>query len=102
MKSRDDDNRWQFHTTGPNCHWCYHRDTAFVWGPYGTNVCAVCQELIEAGRQWEVVEALAAQMTVQRRRWLWFDPERWRKREHGLIGRWLEVRTTCRPTTPDD
>ena len=53
--SRDDD-RWQFHTTGPNCHWCYHRDTAFVWGPYGTNVCAVCQELIEAGRQWEVVE----------------------------------------------
>jgi len=29
------------------------------------------------------------------------DPERWRQREHGLIERWLEVRTTCRPTTPD-
>jgi hypothetical protein len=89
-----DDDRWQFHTAGPNCHWCYHRDTAFVWGPYGTNVCAVCQRLIEAGRQWEVVEALAAQMTV-RGRWLWFDLERWRKREHYLIERWLNIRTTC-------
>ncbi len=98
MKSRDDD-RWQFHTTGPNCHWCYHRDTAFVWGPYDTNVCAVCQELIEAGRQWDVVEALAARMTV-RDRWLHLDPEDWRQNEHALMERWLRVRTDCRPPTP--
>lgn len=73
MTSRDDD-RWHFHSAKPHCHWCYHRDTAFVWGPYDTNVCAVGQELIEAGRQGEAVEALAAQMTV-RGRWLWLDPE---------------------------
>ena len=36
-----DDDRWQFHTAGPNCHWCYHRDTAFVWGPFSTNVCGL-------------------------------------------------------------
>ncbi|MGI9157703.1 MAG: hypothetical protein ACR2FG_13905 [Marmoricola sp.] len=66
----------------------------------GLDLAALLAAGPEAGRQWGVVEALAAQMTV-RGRWLWVDPERWRKREHGLIGRWLEVRTTCRPTTPD-
>lgn len=25
-----------FRTSGPNCHWCYHRPTAYVWCPYST------------------------------------------------------------------
>ncbi len=36
------DDRWLFHTSGPNCHWCASGETAFVWGPYGTNICPGC------------------------------------------------------------
>jgi hypothetical protein len=85
-----------FHTVGPNCHWCYERGTAYVWGPYGTNVCEHCQGLISEGRDWEVVEALAARMTV-RGGWHMLDPEGWRQREHERMARWLSIRTDCRP-----
>jgi len=88
------DDRWLFRTSGPNCHWCYTGMTAFVWGPYGTNVCAHCQCLFDEGRQWEVPETLAARMTV-RDRWMGADPEQWREREHRLIAKWLTIRTTC-------
>jgi hypothetical protein len=70
-------------------------------GPYGTNVCAHCEELIDEGREWEVVEALAAQMTV-RNGWHSLDPERWRRNEHENITRWLEVRTTCETKAQDE
>jgi len=84
----------EFHTSGPNCHWCASGETAFVWQPYGTNVCAPCQELISAGREWEVVEGVAARLTV-RDGWHLADPESWRDHEHERMARWLEIRTTC-------
>lgn len=74
------------------CHWCSLRPQEFVWGPYGTRVCARCEQIIEGGGSWEVVEEVAARITV-RGGWSVLDPGRWRQREHGKIGRWLEVRT---------
>jgi hypothetical protein len=76
------DDRWHFHTSGPNCHWCAAGKTALVWGLYGTNVCADCQALFDEGRQWEVAETVAARITV-RGRWVGgVNPERWRDQEH--------------------
>lgn len=72
-----------------------------AWGPYGTRVCAHCDELISQGRADEVVEELAARMTV-RDAWHGLNPEEWRRREHDLMQRWLKVRTTSRPIEPDD
>jgi 3-methyladenine DNA glycosylase AlkD len=96
-----DDDRWDFHTTGSNCHWCHQRKTAFTWGPYDTNVCNECQQLIQSGSQWDVVEGVAAHITV-RGGWFMTDPETWRAKEHVLMARWLEIRTTCRPAaTPE-
>lgn len=86
---------WNFRTVGPNCHWCYFRKAAFVWGPYGTNVCAVCQDLIEAGLHWDVVEAVAARITIKGD-WDDADPKGWRQREHALMERWLVIRTDRR------
>jgi hypothetical protein len=91
------DDAYLFHTIGPNCHWCYERPTAYVWGPYRTSVCLHCEELIAAGRQCEVVEALAEKMTV-RDLWFGLDPEFSLQREHERMSRWLSVRTDPRPT----
>ena len=91
---------YNFRTDGRDaCHWCYMRPQAFVWGPYGTRVCSYCQDLIEQGRHHEVVEELAARMTV-RDVWATLDPERWRRHEHERMARWLQVRTTCEPIDP--
>jgi hypothetical protein len=51
-----------------------------------------CEELIEAGRQWEIAEEVAARITV-RHNWI-MHPDRWRQREHDLMARWLRMRTT--------
>ena len=64
-----------------------------------TRVCAHCQDMLEQGRQWEIVEAVAAGITV-RDHWSVLDPEQWRRHEHELIGRWLAVRTTCEAIEP--
>jgi hypothetical protein len=89
-----------FRTDGEDaCHWCYMRPQEFVWGPYGTRVCGYCQDMIRDGREWEVVEETASRMTVHDR-WFGIDPEHWRAREHGLMQRWLKVRTTCQPLEP--
>jgi hypothetical protein len=101
MSGRDDEQRqldaeqaadWrEFHTPGPNCHWCYHRPAAYLWCPWSTHVCEVCQALILAGREWEVVEGLAAQMTV-RDRWMMIDPEHAREHWHDVMNRWIEAK----------
>lgn len=97
-----DRDEYVFRTDGRDaCHWCYMRPQAVVWGPYGTRVCAHCDELISQGRADEVVEELAARMTV-RDAWHGLNPEEWRRREHDLMQRWLKVRTTSRPIEPDD
>lgn len=85
-----------FRTDGRDaCHWCYLRPQAFVWGPYGTRVCGHCQDLIAEGCGWDVVEELAARLTVRGTSRLIRDMERWRRREHNLMERWLRVRTNC-------
>jgi hypothetical protein len=99
----DDDeieDRWLFRTSGPNCHWCYSGKTAFVWGPYGTHICARCTALIDTGQKWEIPETLAARMTV-RDRWFGLEPEHWRECELGLIAKWLTIHTTCETSTAD-
>lgn len=78
------------------CHWCYLRPQTWIWGPYGTRICDHCQQLIDAGSAGDVVEELAARMTV-RDGWHMLDPDRWRQHEHERMARWLEVRTTCQP-----
>ena len=91
-----------FRTDGRDvCHWCTLRPQEWLWGPYGTRVCDHCQQLIEEGRQWEIVEGVAARITV-RDNWHHLDPEQWRRREHGLMARWLKVRTDFRPVDPAD
>jgi hypothetical protein len=74
------------------CHWCFLRPQAYVWGPYGTRVCDYCDRLVADGRAGEIVEEVAARITV-RDRWMMLDPEPWREHEHERIARWLEVRT---------
>jgi len=81
------------------CHWCYMRPQAFVWGPYGTRVCDYCQQMAAEGRAHDIVEELAARMTV-RDTWHKLDPEHWRERAHEHMQRWLDVRTTSAPTEP--
>jgi hypothetical protein len=94
-----------YRTDGPSCHWCQSRPAVWLWGPYRTHVCDYCQRMIAEGRQWDIIEELAASMTV---RGSWkrgvgkmVDPERWRKREHAHMARWLELRTDCQPIPPD-
>jgi hypothetical protein len=90
-----------FRTDGRDaCHWCYLRPQAWVWGPYGTRVCDHCQQMIAEGRAQDVVEEMAARMTVRDGWGSMLDPEDWREREHNLMDRWLEVRTDCRPIHP--
>ena len=86
----------RFHTSGPNCHWCARGETAWVWGPYGTNICADCTEMIEAAEPELVVETIAAAVTV-RDNWHHLDPQRFREHELENLTRWLEIRTTCEP-----
>jgi hypothetical protein len=50
--------------------------------------------MFEDGRAQEVVEEVAARITV-RAGWHGLDPERWRQHEHERMARWLEIRTTC-------
>lgn len=96
-----DRDEYVFRTDGRQvCHWCAYRPQAWVWGPYGTRVCDHCEELIAAGRQWEIPEGVAARITV-RERWHDIDPDRWRRREHDLLARWLRVRTTREPDSGD-
>jgi hypothetical protein len=99
MSDGELDDRWLFRTSGPNCHWCASGETIHVWGPYGTNVCAFCEDLITQGRPWEVAEAVAARITV-RDRWYDLDPERWLEHERALIERWLTLRRDCTEVPP--
>ena len=87
-----EDDKWLFRTSGPGCHWCAIGETIHVWGPYGTNVCAECADLITEGRKWEVAETVAARITV-RDDWHDVTPEQWLEREHALIERWVALRT---------
>lgn len=98
----ESDDQWLFRTSGPNCRWCSSGQTAFVWGPYKTHVCAECQRLIEAGEHWLIPETVAARITVSGNHWMGVDPERWRQRERRLIEHWMTARTTCSPVAPDD
>ena len=82
------------------CHWCYLRPQAWVWEPYGTRVCDMCQNTIDAGRSQDIVEEHAARLTV-RDGWHTLDAERWRKHEHLRMELWIELRTQCRPVEPD-
>lgn len=84
-----------------SCHWCYLRPQEYVWGPYGTRVCGHCQQMAEEGRAHDIVEELAARMTV-REGWRMLDPEEWRRHEHEKMARWLQVRTTCSPIPPSE
>ena len=90
------EDRYWYHTDGPNCHWCWGGATAFVWGPYGTHICQYCTDLIDAGRPNDIAETVAAAITV-RDNWHGLDPERWRQREHARLAHWLTIRTTCTP-----
>ena len=86
-----------FRTVGRNlCHWCQLRPPAWVWGPYGTRVCDHCQVMIFDGRAAEVVDELAARMTVRDALGV-VDPERWRAHQWALMARWLTIRTDCWP-----
>jgi hypothetical protein len=91
-----------FHTSGPNCHWCWSRPAAFVWCPYGTHVCAYCNDLIESGDERHVVETLAAAMQVTGAMGRMHDPEAWEKRELARLRRWTGVRTHAHRVVAED
>lgn len=84
------------------CHWCWLRPQAWVWGPYGTRTCTYCEELIQAGRAHDIVEEVAARITVRDGWRVIRDQEGWRRRERDKLERWVEVRTTRRPITDDE
>lgn len=85
------------------CHWCYLRPQEWVWGPYGTRVCDLCDQLATQGRAAEIVEEVDARMTV-RGGWhpMIRDPEGRNRRELEALTRWLEVRTDRRAVTPPE
>lgn len=87
-----------FLTLGSVCHWCMLRTPAWEWGPYGTRVCDHCQRMIQDGRAVDVIEELAARLTV---RGHLVDPEKWRELPHAQMTRWLEVRTDCHSIADD-
>jgi hypothetical protein len=99
MSDGELDAKWLFRTSGPNCHWCASGETIHVWGPYGTNVCAFCEDLITEGRERQVGETVVARSIV-RDTWYDVDRERWLEREHALIERWLALRTDCTEVPP--
>ena len=85
-----------FRTLGRDCcHWCSLRPQAWVWGPHGTRVCDHCQEMVLGGQVAEVVDELAARMTVRGTLGM-LDLERWRAHELARMYRWLNVRTGFR------
>ncbi|MFF5323933.1 hypothetical protein ACFY2Y_09415 [Janibacter hoylei] len=91
-----------FRTDGKNaCHWCVKNPPEWVWGPYGTRVCSECEQRIDAGETWRVVEEVSARLTVSEG-WAGLDPQQWRDRETALIERWLEVRTDHERIDPQD
>ncbi len=90
-----------FRTDGRDvCHWCALRPQAWLWGPYGTRVRDHCQQMIEAGRAGDVVEEVAARITVLGRLAHGRPRPMARTRAHPHDARWLQVRTTYRPVSP--
>lgn len=87
----------EFHTSGPNCHWCYERPAAYVWCPWGTHVCAYCHDLVIKGQEWMIVETLAASMTVRgnfdRGIAQLIDPESFREHHNDVLNRWIEAKS---------
>jgi hypothetical protein len=90
------------HTTGPNCHWCWTRPAAFVWCPFGTHVCAYCNDLIDSGEGRHVIETLAASMQVTGTIKRMHDPQAWEDRQRALLKRWLGVRTHAHALGPSE
>lgn len=102
----DNGRKWrEFHTSGPNCHWCYGRPAAYVWCPWGTHVCDYCHDLTMEGREDEVVEILAASMTVHgsfgRGVGRIINPESFRDHHRDTIREWIENRTHAHKVTGD-
>ena len=61
------------------CHWCALRPPEWLWQPFGTRTCSLCDDLIDEGRAWEVVEGAAARVTVRGNWRRGLDPERFRQ-----------------------
>ena len=82
-----------FQTVGRTwCHWCSVRPQVWVWAPYGTRVCDHCQDMVNDGRAAEVVEEIAAGMTVLGTLTA-PQVEQWRSYHVAQIHRWVELRT---------
>ncbi len=56
--------------------------------------------MIDDGRPHDIVEEVAARITVRMGWNLIRDPEGWRRREKDQMDHWLQVRTTREPAPP--
>ena len=82
-----------FRTLGRDfCHWCSLRPQAWVWGPYGTRVCASCQDMVNDGRAAEVVKEIAGRMVVLDTMTR-LELEQWRQYHLSQMRRWVNLRT---------